>query len=134
MNDTSTAPGELRFTRVFEAPRELVFRCMIEPDHLTHFWGPAGTYSPRCRPSNGTRRRCARAGECARWWLMMRRNPFGTDLAGIALRADDIDWTFGSGTPLSGTAQDLLLVFCGRKLPSGRLRGESARVFTRMNP
>jgi uncharacterized protein YndB with AHSA1/START domain len=34
MNDTSTAPGELRFTRVFEAPRELVFRCMIDPDHL----------------------------------------------------------------------------------------------------
>ena len=46
MNDTSTAPGELRFTRVFDAPRELVFRCMIEPDHLTHFWGPAGTSAP----------------------------------------------------------------------------------------
>ena len=60
----------------------------------------------------------------------MRRNPFATDLAGIALRADDIDWTFGSGTPLSGMAQDLLLVFCGRKLPSGRLRGESAPLFT----
>ncbi len=47
----------------------------------------------------------------------MRRNPFGTDLTGIALRADDIDWSSGSGTPLSGMAQDLLLVFCGRKLP-----------------
>lgn len=46
MNNTSTAPGELRFTRVFEAPRELVFRCMIEPGHLTHFWGPAGTSAP----------------------------------------------------------------------------------------
>jgi uncharacterized protein YndB with AHSA1/START domain len=46
MNDTSTAPGELRFTRVFDAPRELVFRCMIEPGHLTHFWGPAGTSAP----------------------------------------------------------------------------------------
>jgi uncharacterized protein (TIGR03083 family) len=61
----------------------------------------------------------------------MRRNPFGTDLAGIALRADDTGWTFGSGTPLSGSAQDLLLVFCGRKLPPGRLRGEPARRFTR---
>ena len=46
MNDTSTAPGELRFSRVFDAPRELVFRCMIEPGHLTHFWGPAGTSAP----------------------------------------------------------------------------------------
>jgi uncharacterized protein (TIGR03083 family) len=64
----------------------------------------------------------------------MRRNPFGTDLAGIALRADDTGWTFGSGPPLSGSAQDLLLVFCGRKLPPGRLRGEPARRFTRVNP
>jgi uncharacterized protein YndB with AHSA1/START domain len=46
MNDTPTAPGELRFTRVFDAPRELVFRCMTEADHLTHFWGPAGTSAP----------------------------------------------------------------------------------------
>ena len=43
------AAGELRFTRVFEAPRELVFRCMIDPDHLTHFWGPQGTSAPRER-------------------------------------------------------------------------------------
>ena len=37
----------LRYTRVFDAPRELVFRCMIEPEHLTHFWGPIGTSAPR---------------------------------------------------------------------------------------
>ncbi len=41
------APNQLRFSRVFEAPRELVFRCMIDPDHLTHFWGPAGVSAPR---------------------------------------------------------------------------------------
>jgi uncharacterized protein YndB with AHSA1/START domain len=39
-------PGELTFTRVFAAPRELVFRCMTEPEHLTHFWGPAGMSTP----------------------------------------------------------------------------------------
>ena len=43
------ATGELRYTRVFEAPRELVFRCMIDPDQLTHFWGPQGTSAPRER-------------------------------------------------------------------------------------
>jgi uncharacterized protein YndB with AHSA1/START domain len=37
---------ELHFTRVVEAPRELVFRCMILPEHLTHFWGPAGVSAP----------------------------------------------------------------------------------------
>jgi uncharacterized protein YndB with AHSA1/START domain len=36
----------LRFTRVFDAPRPLVFSCMIDPEHLTHFWGPAGTSAP----------------------------------------------------------------------------------------
>jgi uncharacterized protein YndB with AHSA1/START domain len=43
-----TAPtNELRFTRVFDAPRKLVFECMIDPDQLAHFWGPAGTSAPR---------------------------------------------------------------------------------------
>jgi uncharacterized protein YndB with AHSA1/START domain len=44
-NDTAEA-GELNFTRVFDAPRELVFRCMTEPEHLTHFWGPIGVSTP----------------------------------------------------------------------------------------
>jgi uncharacterized protein YndB with AHSA1/START domain len=43
------APNQLHFSRVFEAPRELVFRCMIDADHLTHFWGPAGVSAPRER-------------------------------------------------------------------------------------
>lgn len=45
MSDQPQA-GELTYTRVFEAPRELVFRCMTEPEHLTHFWGPAGVSTP----------------------------------------------------------------------------------------
>ena len=45
MSDQPQA-DELVFTRVFEAPRELVFRCMTEPEHLAHFWGPAGVSTP----------------------------------------------------------------------------------------
>jgi hypothetical protein len=55
---------------------------------------------------------------------------FGVDLRGIELRADDTDWSLGSGTPVSGTAQDLVLVLCGRRLPTGRLRGELSERFT----
>ncbi len=55
---------------------------------------------------------------------------FGTDLAGIELRADDLDWSYGSGTPVSGSAQDLALVVCGRKLPPGHLRGGPSARFT----
>jgi uncharacterized protein YndB with AHSA1/START domain len=46
MTDQAPAAGELTYTRVFDAPRELVFRCMLEPEHLTHFWGPAGVSTP----------------------------------------------------------------------------------------
>ena len=46
MNDHPTNAAELSYARVFEAPRELVFRCMIEPEHLARFWGPAGTHTP----------------------------------------------------------------------------------------
>jgi uncharacterized protein YndB with AHSA1/START domain len=46
MTSQPAAPAELNLTRIFDAPRELVFRCMITPEHLTHFWGPAGTSAP----------------------------------------------------------------------------------------
>ncbi|MFD5035970.1 hypothetical protein ACFWNI_02390 [Streptomyces sp. NPDC058377] len=49
---------------------------------------------------------------------------FGVDLSGIELSADDLDWSFGTGTPLSGAAQDLLLLAYGRRLPPGHLHGE----------
>jgi uncharacterized protein (TIGR03083 family) len=55
---------------------------------------------------------------------------FGTDLTAVELRADDLDWSVGSGQPVSGSAQDLLLVVCGRKLPPGRLNGAHAGRFT----
>jgi uncharacterized protein (TIGR03083 family) len=58
------------------------------------------------------------------------RKHFGTDLDGVELGADDLDWSFGSGERMSGAAQDLLLVICGRKLPPGRLTGAPARRFT----
>jgi len=46
MNETTSETVELTITRIFDAPRELVFRCMTEPEHLTHFWGPTGVSTP----------------------------------------------------------------------------------------
>jgi uncharacterized protein (TIGR03083 family) len=54
---------------------------------------------------------------------------FGVDLRGVELRADDIDWALGSGTPVTGAAQDLALVLAGRRLPGGRLRGRRSEQF-----
>ncbi|MFE9204520.1 maleylpyruvate isomerase family mycothiol-dependent enzyme [Micromonospora sp. NPDC007230] len=56
---------------------------------------------------------------------------FGTDLTGVSLQATDLDWVYGSGAPLRGLAQDLLLVICGRRLPPGHLDGEPAARFSR---
>ncbi len=55
---------------------------------------------------------------------------FGVDLAGIELHADDIDWSFGSGARMSGAAQDLALVLCGRNLPDRHLQGGPGTRFT----
>jgi uncharacterized protein YndB with AHSA1/START domain len=43
---TTDQSEALVYTRVFEAPRELVFRCMTDPRELTYFWGPTGTTTP----------------------------------------------------------------------------------------
>lgn len=42
----TTESGELTYTRIYDAPRELVFECMTTPEHLTHFWGPTGVSTP----------------------------------------------------------------------------------------
>ena len=58
-------------------------------------------------------------------------NLFGTDLSGVELRADDLEWSYGSGALVTGPAQALASVVCGRVLPPGRLRGEAAARFSR---
>jgi uncharacterized protein YndB with AHSA1/START domain len=45
----TTDRGELTYRRTHRAPRELLFDVMTMPEHLTHFWGPAGTTTPRHR-------------------------------------------------------------------------------------
>jgi uncharacterized protein YndB with AHSA1/START domain len=37
---------ELLYRRVFQAPRELVWRCLTDPTELAHFWGPRGMSTP----------------------------------------------------------------------------------------
>jgi hypothetical protein len=55
---------------------------------------------------------------------------FGADLRGVRLCAEDMDWSYGSGSPVYGAAQDLLLLAHGRRLPQGRLRGGPSSRFT----
>jgi uncharacterized protein (TIGR03083 family) len=55
---------------------------------------------------------------------------FGADLSGVRLVATDVEWQWGEGEPLRGSAQDLLLVVCGRRVPSELLDGAAAVRFT----
>jgi uncharacterized protein (TIGR03083 family) len=48
---------------------------------------------------------------------------FGIALAQRRLEATDMDWSYGSGEPLRGSAEDLALTLCGRAVPEGRLQG-----------
>jgi uncharacterized protein YndB with AHSA1/START domain len=47
--DTPQPPApELVITRVFDAPRELVFKVWTEPEHFVRWWGPKGFTTPHC--------------------------------------------------------------------------------------
>lgn len=35
-------------TRIFDAPRALVYKCYTQPEHMAHFWGPHGSTTPVC--------------------------------------------------------------------------------------
>ncbi len=39
---------ELVLTRVFDAPRELVFKVWTDPKHVAQWWGPQGFTNPVC--------------------------------------------------------------------------------------
>lgn len=45
-NETKTAEDtsarEIAVSRLFAAPRELVYRMWTEPEHIVHWWGPEG--------------------------------------------------------------------------------------------
>jgi uncharacterized protein YndB with AHSA1/START domain len=43
----STATNELVITRVFDAPRKLVYKAFIDPDQIAQWFGPVGYSVPR---------------------------------------------------------------------------------------
>jgi uncharacterized protein YndB with AHSA1/START domain len=79
MSASNTRPGaaakatgqEIVITRVFDAPRELVFRAWTEPERLRRWWGPNGFTTPVCtidlRPG-GTFHACMRSPEGQDYW------------------------------------------------------------------
>src|SRR5262245_29248455 len=63
-----TAERELVVTRVFDAPRPLVFKASTQPEHLVRWWGPQGFTTLASKMD-------VRPG--GTWWRRMR-SPQGT--------------------------------------------------------
>jgi len=67
----STAERGLVITRIFDAPRELVFKAWTEPDRAVRWWGPQGFttahYEIDFRPG-GSYRVCMRSPEGTEHW------------------------------------------------------------------
>ena len=46
MTSTTTTP-QLALTRIFNAPRSLLYQAFTDPDHFAAWWGPIGNSLPR---------------------------------------------------------------------------------------
>jgi uncharacterized protein YndB with AHSA1/START domain len=72
-NSPATKPAErvLVITRVFDAPRSLVFKAWTDPEHVVRWWGPKGFTTPFCkidfRPG-GVFHYCMRSPEGRDFW------------------------------------------------------------------
>jgi uncharacterized protein YndB with AHSA1/START domain len=69
--EAPTAEHELTITRIFDAPRELVFKAWSEPDRAVRWWGPQGFTTAHheidFRPG-GAYRVCMRSPESSEHW------------------------------------------------------------------
>jgi uncharacterized protein YndB with AHSA1/START domain len=73
-NAGSDAPGkhaerEIIITRVFDVPRELVWKAWTDPKHLAQWWGPHGFTNPVCEVDE-------RIGGA---WRIVMRSPDGSE-------------------------------------------------------
>ena len=48
LNVTLPSDREIALSREFDAPRELVFQAVSQPEHLAQWWGRAGSSLPVC--------------------------------------------------------------------------------------
>lgn len=61
---------ELTITRIFDAPREVVWKAWTDPERLKRWWGPKGWTSPVCKIDLRV------GGE----WLSLMRSPEGQEI------------------------------------------------------
>lgn len=68
---TTTSGQQIVITRVFDAPRGVVFKAWTEPEHMKRWWGPNGFTTPVCRidlRAGGIFHNCMRSPEGHDYW------------------------------------------------------------------
>ena len=65
----NVAKREVVITRIFDAPRGLVFKAWTDPEHMARWWGPRGFTNPICELD-------ARVGGA---WRIVMRSPAGIE-------------------------------------------------------
>lgn len=71
ITNQSTIPNAVEITRIFDAPRELVWRAWTDPQHLMRWWGPAHFTAPACTIDlrvGGKYHFCMQAPDGQRFW------------------------------------------------------------------
>jgi uncharacterized protein YndB with AHSA1/START domain len=71
-NVDSSLTRELVITRVFDAPRSLVFKAWTQPEHMMRWWGPKGYTTPTCEMdvrAGGALQLCMRSSEGTDIWV-----------------------------------------------------------------
>jgi uncharacterized protein YndB with AHSA1/START domain len=62
---------QLTITRIFDAPRELVWKVWTEPEGIKRWWGPKGYTSPACKTDfrvGGSYHFCMQSPEGQQFW------------------------------------------------------------------
>jgi uncharacterized protein YndB with AHSA1/START domain len=105
---------ELVITRIFDAPRHLVFQAWTEPDRVARWWGPQGFVTTYCdmdiRPG-GTFRVCMRSPEGIEYW---KRGTYREVVAPERL-VFTFAWENAEGKPGHQTLVTVTLAECGDK-------------------
>jgi uncharacterized protein YndB with AHSA1/START domain len=106
MSKIDTAEREIIITRVFNAPRELVFEAFTNPKHVDHWYGPRG-YSTKTSDMD------VRPGGV--WNFVMRHEQYGVFNNRIAYREvkrpSRLEYTHDSGVDGDPSAFEVTVTF-----------------------
>jgi uncharacterized protein YndB with AHSA1/START domain len=70
-NDTNVKENEIVITRIFDAPRELVWKAWTDPEQMMRWWGPTHYTTPVCKMDfrvGGAYLYCMRSPEGQDFW------------------------------------------------------------------